>query len=363
MIKQSEYPYWITMAHLPKWGSEKINRLIIKIVHDQKMDMETFFSLREEEWKSKFELSGEDISDLKKGKDQLPNNSFLAEDLLAQGFDIIPVHSSEYAKILKDHLKIKSPPILYIKGNKQLLHEQSTAIVGSREADEVSLKFTDNIARLACEKRNVVVSGFAKGVDKQALDSTVKYKGQSIIVLPQGIMTFGAGIKEYYKEIIQGNVLVLSVFHPKLTWSSGLAIARNSIIYGLSNDIFVAQSGYEGGTFTGVLNGLKRERTIYIRMPEKSEKNANLSLIAKGATPVDFDGNVLDIIVPDEEAIILENIQQKALTINQILEITKINWTEEDLLAFLKKSDKVEILKIKNILTFRIKNQDSASLF
>ena len=58
----------------------------------------------------------------------------------------------------------------------------------------------------------VVVSGFAKGVDRQALDSAVNANGKSIIVLPQGIMTFGSGFKQYLKYIIQGKVLVMSAF-------------------------------------------------------------------------------------------------------------------------------------------------------
>jgi predicted Rossmann fold nucleotide-binding protein DprA/Smf involved in DNA uptake len=36
--------------------------------------------------------------------------------------------------------------------------------------------------------------------------------------------------------------LVLSTFHPKAVWSVGLAMARNPIIYGLADEIFVAES-------------------------------------------------------------------------------------------------------------------------
>lgn len=84
------------------------------------------------------------------------------------------------------------------------MQEKSIAIVGSRDADKNSLEFTDNIAKLASEEYKVIVSGFAKGVDKQALDSSIKYNGQSIIVLPQGIMTLSPGFnKKYYKAITE----------------------------------------------------------------------------------------------------------------------------------------------------------------
>src|SRR5690606_23985158 len=129
---------------------------------------------------------------------------------------IIPITSPEYSKTLKTNLKATySPPVLYIKGNKKIMQEQSIAIVGSRAASEISLNFTDNIAKKASKDYEVVMSGFAKGVDKQALDSAIKYKGQSIIVLPQGIMTFTSGFKNYYKQIIYGDVLFISTFNTK----------------------------------------------------------------------------------------------------------------------------------------------------
>jgi DNA processing protein len=242
------------------------------------------------------------VNDLNEAKKSLPNNSFIAENLLSQGFEIIPVISPDYSPILKNNLKTRgSPPVIYIKGNKQILQEDSIAIVGSRDASEISLKFTDLLARRASEEFKVIVSGFAKGVDKQALESSLKYKGQSIIVLPQGILTFSSGIRQYYEQIVGGDVLVLSTFHPNFPWSSGLAMARNSIIYGLASDIYVAQSGDSGGTWEGVLNGLKASRKIFVRYPGENEINANLLLIDKGAIPVDFNGNILETMISVKE--------------------------------------------------------------
>ena len=173
-----------------------------------------------------------------------------------------------------------------------IMKEKSIAIVGSRKANDASLAFTDNIAKKASADYKVIVSGFAKGVDKQSLDSSLKYKGQSIIVLPQGITTFKSGYKKYYKQIIEGDVLVLSTFYPKAPWSVPLAMARNPIIYGLASEIYVAESSEKGGTWLGVIDGLRKGRKIYVRKPQLKEKNANNILIQKGAIPVDFEGNI-----------------------------------------------------------------------
>ena len=94
--------------------------------------------------------------------------------------------------------------------------------------------------------------------------------------------------------------LVLSVFPPKAGWSKDLAMARNPIIYGLAKEIYVAESkpsknrqGKEtkGGTYAGVIDGLKKGRKIYVRKPEMLERNDNLILIQNGAIAVDKNGN------------------------------------------------------------------------
>ena len=48
--------------------------------------------------------------------------------------------------------------------------------------------------------------------------------------------------------------------------------ADNSIIYGMSSEIFIAQSDVKGGTWNGAVDGLKKNRPIYVRYPEKNER-------------------------------------------------------------------------------------------
>jgi len=290
-----ELAYWMTLAHLPKLTNRKKNELIIRFF-EEGMTIIDFFHSEKSKWSNVFGLSENEIALLKEADNELANYAFLVEDLLHQGYEILPVTAKDYSPILKANLKRISPPVIYIKGNREIMKEKSVAIVGSRKADDISLEFTDNIARQCSKEYKVIVSGFAKGVDKQALDSALKYKGQSIIILPQGITTFSSGFKRYYKQITTGDVLVLSTFHPKAPWSVQFAMARNSIIYGLAEEIFVAESSEKGGTWSGVTDGLGKKRKIYVRKPGENEKNANNLLIQKGAIPVDMEGNPL----PDE---------------------------------------------------------------
>lgn len=284
--------YWITLAHLANWENIKINNLIVKFHHTNQISIEEFFQLDESVWSKEYELEETQIIDLKNAKNEIASNAFLAESLISQGYEIIPITSPEYSNTLKSNLKTAySPSVLYLKGNKSILNEESIAIVGSRDASKNALLFTDNIAKKASLESKVIISGFAKSVDKKALDSAILYNAKSTIVLPQGIMTFSNGYHKYYKQIVNGEILVLSTFPPKASWKSELVMARNPIIYGLANEIYVAESSEKGGTWSGVIDGLKKNRRIFVRIPESNEKNANNILIEKGAIPVDINGD------------------------------------------------------------------------
>jgi DNA processing protein len=223
---------------------------------------------------------------------------------------------------------------------------------------------------LASKEYKVVVSGFAKGVDKQALDSAIKYKGQSIIVLPQGIMTFGSGYTKYYRQIVDGDVLVLSTFFPKAPWKAELAMARNPIIYGLADEIYVAESSDKGGTWSGVVDGLRKNRKTYVRQPEANENTANHLLILKGATAVDFNGIPSVDIKPDlpeahqlkvkesflnSEIKILDLLRTGEYAVKDILKKLKLTWSEKELRDYLKNQKEVETINKKPI-RFRMKN-------
>lgn len=386
MALAHELPAW-SFSNKNGWKNEDKMNLIIQFYHDKKMSITDFFALSDESLKNNFHLTEQQQNDVRKLQLSLANYAFMAESLQNNGIEVIPVISPEYSKTLKENMKKSAPPVLYIKGNKKIMQEKSIAIVGSRDASEVALNFTDNIAKQAGKEWKIVVSGFAKGVDKQALDSSVACKGQSIIVLPQGIMTFESGFKTYYKQIIDGDVLVLSTFHPKAGWAKELAMARNPIIYGLAKEIYVAESkpsinrqGKEtkGGTYAGVMDGLKKGRTVYVRQPDISEKNDNHFLIQSGAIPVDFNGNKLNnykvkentsiVAEPQSEYKSFEDnikkiLQNGQLSANDILKKINLDWKADKLTKKLKELDFVEVRKNGSKNYFSLKGTVLPSLF
>lgn len=287
----NEYTYWMALAHIENIWTKRKNEIVVACFQKGET-IADFFEASEQAWVDEYKLSKEEVTTFADAKTKLANYSFQVEDLQEQGYRLIPITSKDYPKQLKANLKYNAPVLLYVKGNVQLLNKQSTAIVGSRSAKQISLDFTDAIAKLSVNNGKVIVSGYAKGVDKQALDSALKYDGTSIIVLPQGITTFSSGFKSLHRSIVSGRLLVMSVFHPNAPWNVALAMARNPIIYAIAEDIYVAESDSKGGTFSGVVDGLRKGRTIFVRQPEAGERNANMQLFEMGATLVDANGQI-----------------------------------------------------------------------
>jgi DNA processing protein len=353
-----ELTYWLALAHVPKIQTKKKNEIIVRLFEKGKTIID-FFEFEQSVWENDYELNQSEIVLFEEAKKELSTYAFMVEDLLEQGYSILPITSQDYSPTLKKNLgRTYAPPVIYTKGNLQIMKEKSIAIVGSRKANDISLEFTDNVAKNASKDYKVVVSGFAKGVDKQALDSAIKYKGQSIIVLPQGIATFQSGFKKYYKQIIDGDVLVLSTFYPKAPWSVQLAMARNPIIYGLASEIYVAESSEKGGTWSGVMDGLRKGRTIYVRKPNSGEKNANNILISKGGKAVDNEGNLTIYEIKEEsksivsepdfnntEEKIIEFLKTGVFPAKKIVDTLKIDWSSRKVTDFLK--GRQDILTVK----------------
>lgn len=357
MNENMDYAYWMALSHLPKWSNEEINHLIIDIVHSRKISMSDFFELNSTDLTQEFNLTASQASDIEQTKLELPNYSFIAEDLLQQGFELIPFNSKNYSETLKQNLKTKfSPPLLYIKGNAKLLNEPSVAIVGSRKASDISLLFARNIAEKCVKDYEVVVSGFAKGVDTMALDATLEFHGRSIVVLPQGILTFGSGIKKYYTQIISGDVLIVSAYHPKAPWSVGLAMNRNVYIYGLAKTIYVAELDSKGGTWAGVMDGLKKGRKIYIRKPEPNETNANDLIIMRGAIPLDSLGNVIEDVRNQVEEQLKRILSNRPLTAKEICSELGTEIEVKELQQLLSRIEFIESKRIKSEKHYFLKN-------
>ena len=153
---------------------------------------------------------------------------------------------------------------------------RSVAIIGSRDASEEAREETRELAYRLAERGWVVVSGFARGIDRAAFDGALAHpRGRTIAVLAQGLDT---KLPRELSQALAGQwrrLLVVSPFAKDAPWSGANAMRRNAVIVALARVVIVGAIGPEktqredgrwrqSGTWNAVATALKRNREVWI---------------------------------------------------------------------------------------------------
>jgi DNA processing protein len=195
------------------------------------------------------------------------------------------------------------PLLLFCQGDPEMLSRPSAALVGGQDADEEMVGFARDLATLLAEEGLVVVSGLGKGVGQAAFDAALASDGgQAAAVLPVGIDTFQAipgASGELSTSAEQGRVLLLSPFHPQARFAEAHAIARNKLIVGLVEGLFVVAAAEGDVAYEAAGEALRLGKAVYVWDVDAAVGPAvsgNHSLIQAGALPIVSASDVLDAV-------------------------------------------------------------------
>lgn len=195
---------------------------------------------------------------------------------------------ARFPRRLKQHLGHSAPPLLYGSGDQALLDAGGLAIVGSRSATASALEYTRRIAGCCAREGIAVVSGGARGVDESAMQGVIEEGGIAIGVLPANLLK--AGLSRQTRINLQdGQLVLVSPFHPESSFSDGVAMARNRYIYTLADCALVIDSALgSGGTWHGAIEDLKHGWVpLHVRLP--GDGAGNVGLIERRAAAFEFD--------------------------------------------------------------------------
>lgn len=105
-------------------------------------------------------------------------------ELLRQGIHVATVVDDDYPAGLRGvH---DAPPVLYWQGQHDVRDRNSVAIVGTRRPTEPGAVFARQLARLLAEADTPVVSGLARGIDTEAMRSSLETGGRTVGVIGTG---------------------------------------------------------------------------------------------------------------------------------------------------------------------------------
>ena len=143
---------------------------------------------------------------------------------------------------------ITAPPVLFLRGNVQLLHKSSAAIVGSRHATPQAMRIAKDFGRALSEKDIPVVSGMASGIDTAAHQGALQAGGGTIAVWGTGIdRIYPPSNKNLAYEIAEKG-LIVSEFPLDTRPFAGNFPRRNRLIAALSQVTLVVEAALESGS-------------------------------------------------------------------------------------------------------------------
>ena len=175
---------------------------------------------------------------------------------------IILICEPRYPALLKQIYT--PPPILYAKGDVALLNQSSMAIVGGRKASSLGKSLAYEFSAEIAESNVSVVSGLARGIDKQAHQGALsKESGTTIAVLANGLDTIYPGEHRGLANKIVSRGLLLSEFPPGVKPLPQHFPRRNRIISGLSLGTIVIEAAEKSGSLITARYALEQNREVF----------------------------------------------------------------------------------------------------
>ncbi len=175
------------------------------------------------------------------------------------GAEIIIFSQDAYPRLLRE---IYDPaPVLTVFGKKELLNQDTIAIVGPRNASFHACKFAEKMAYDLGQNSVTVISGLAKGVDAAAHRGAIK--SGTVAVIAGGINhIYPTENSALYQQIYQDGVVISEQVFGSAPRGSNF-IQRNRIISGMSYGVVVVEAGLQSGSLATSRFALDQGREVF----------------------------------------------------------------------------------------------------
>jgi DNA processing protein len=232
--------------------------------------------------------------------------------------EIITFDNNRYPILLK---QISDPPlVLFCRGNTTLLNREQIAIVGSRNASVYGKETTKTLASQLAERRLVVTSGLALGIDTYAHQGALIVENSTIAVVATGVdIVYPSRNRALFSEIIKKGGCIVSEFSPKTVAKAGNFPRRNRIISGLSKGVVVIEAEIKSGSLITARCAIEQNREVFAlpgSIYNEMSKGCHW-LIKQGAKLIENCADIyeeLDISVDCGEDLFSEKKEQKKAT-------------------------------------------------
>lgn len=171
-----------------------------------------------------------------------------ALDAVAASDMRVTCHDDEdYPALLRLRLDDEMPPVLFLRGNTDVLDRTAAGIVGSRRASVYGQDVARQLGGAVARAGGCVVSGMARGIDAAAHEGALEAPGATIAVLGCGVdVVYPLEHDKLYRHIGETGLL-LSEQLPGESPRRHTFTYRNRIIAALSSAVVVVEAAARSG--------------------------------------------------------------------------------------------------------------------
>ena len=174
---------------------------------------------------------------------------------------ILTIYDDNYPKQLKS---IDSPPpLIYYRGNIEILQRQSIAIVGSRTPTHYGKQVTAELTKNICTHGLITLSGMARGVDGIVHHETIASKSETVAVLGSGLAKIYPSEHKGLAHKIQNNGVLISEYPLNTSPLPSNFPKRNRLIAGLSISTLVTEATEKSGALLTAQWALEQSKDIF----------------------------------------------------------------------------------------------------
>ncbi len=194
------------------------------------------------------------------------------------------------------------PPLLFYRGNSELLHHTQIAIVGSRKPTTHAQKITFDMAQYLAQAGYIITSGLAIGVDKRAHLGALEQTDSALQGRTVGVMGTGIDVNypnhhdQLFSQIIDKGGCIISELLPHTPPHKHTFPRRNRLVAGLSIATIVTEATIQSGSLITARLTSEQGKQVFA-IPSHID-NANAEgchhLIREGATLIYHPQQVLD---------------------------------------------------------------------
>lgn len=190
------------------------------------------------------------------------------------------------------------PPMVYVKGRRELLTSPMVAIVGSREASAAGIKVARMFAGDLGRAGLVIVSGLARGIDRAAHEASLATG--TVAVLAGGIDIVYPPEHAGLQARIGTEGCLVSEMPPGFEPRAREFPRRNRIVSGISRGVLIVEAARRSGTLITARMAGEQGREVFAvpGHPLDPRAEGTNRLIKTGATLVTEPGDVLEALEP-----------------------------------------------------------------